>query len=825
MGNSVVANRVSGSRPETPDKPDTDIVRTLSPVASPAGQATAPEGRRNNKKKKPKRTGKKKDVRNAEPVGTALPEASTEPQSTVLASPSLESGISLEVSPLEMENVGPCVVDTDSWRRHKLAQMEEKEDEEAGQEAALLETTTPDGGATAHSRQMSGSSSFQTPMQGQSVSVQRSQEDDHNAGSGQPLFDVNAGASWAQPISLCSFLPACGCHNNPSSRRHTCCCTHGAAECWFYPVPPLVVPDAAPQQSVVPAALHEEASRVSQSASPESSLGEPSSEPLTNHEGSFSVDEACFSQSFSQADLQSPSLYFDAEMIHSASDAETAAETRAQGSAVMASEKSIHANQAETAGSLAFQTEHVKSLFGNPEFADMQLLLSPVSQWAPVAYPLHKAIIAASPFLHSVMAARRHYQGPVDCIRALTGTSFSSSVAFAMALRTLYGHPLVNNETLRMVTLQGLGISESKTSPSFSLERAMVDFALCYAASGAFLARHEITKRGIDLAISHLSWETAEVVLNFGINPASYMVTCPDVSFTPMTFAGSWSSFHYGYQVPTFPSVEIDHFHDFRHVQAKRAQTAAFRFISGAITPSFKLYHRAQARFTPNRIPASLHTLPRSFCTNFRLEEIQFGSMPSYTDLRPTDPAILVPSAMLITLPYRVLRGLTTFMNTQGNLTNELLEEVMDVREERRLHALRVAIHRGHSRVHPDTWEELGYQEFMNYNGSLVNREWIERPAPGRVRVGHTVPFAHLMTPLNTTDHAEPTSTSTAEAGGSNDVRNTANNDGEHMRTPYLQNQESGYSSSSSSLPSATPSADSHLTWENDSPLWTVHTI
>ena len=87
MGNSVVANQVSGSRPETPDKPDTDIVRTLSPVASPAGQATAPEGRRNNKKKKPKRTGKKKDVRNAEPVGTALPEASTEPQSTVLASP------------------------------------------------------------------------------------------------------------------------------------------------------------------------------------------------------------------------------------------------------------------------------------------------------------------------------------------------------------------------------------------------------------------------------------------------------------------------------------------------------------------------------------------------------------------------------------------------------------------------------------------------------------------------------------------------------------------------------------------------------------------
>ncbi|KAF7716208.1 Uncharacterized protein PECH_005125 [Penicillium ucsense] len=699
MGNVLVATRVVS---ETTDKPDNDVVGTpsprpspvaspvassvaspvaspvtspvalpaASPVASSAVQTTVPQGRRNKKKKKNKRAWKKKSVRNAEPVGTPLLEASTEPQSTDLAAP-------------VKEYVEPCIVNTESWRQRKLAEVE-KEKEKAREAGALFETAVNVGGATAHSDHMSESSDFQIPMQGQLGYYQRSQE-------------IEASTEYRQ---LPPALPVAAT---------------GAFPLWPYGFPPVFFPGApfhsvAPQRDILPAALIEQASAMSESAGPESSLGEPVSEPLIDSEGSVTVEEA---------DMQSSSLYFDAEM-------ETTAENGTLGSQDQATNEFVQSEEAGLIDPLACLTWHLNSMFGNPELADIQLFLSPESDSDGIVFPLHSVILAASPFLRSVMAAKSYHEGRVDDIRALTGHSFASSAAFVMALRTLYGTPLVGSATLRAATLGGLALSEDEITASFSVERAMVDFALCYAATGAFLARHEITQRGIDMALEHLSWETAEVILNFGINPADYMVTCPEVSFSPVTLSLSSSG---------FPVVRIDHFDDFQHVQADRAQTAALKFITGAITPDFELYHRAQARFTPTRIPPPLHTLPYSACRDFRLEKIRFGSMPSYADLRPKDPAILVPSAMLITLPYRVLRTAAAIMREQGNLTSELLEEVMKVREERRLQALREAIRYGHAKVKSEDWAELGFKEFVDYHLQRA-----DSPHPGRVMVGHEVP-------------------------------------------------------------------------------------
>jgi hypothetical protein len=530
-----------------------------------------------------------------------------------------------------------------------------------------------------------------------------------------------------------------------------------------------------------------EAAAVPSAANTDTNLDVPSAIQETtpaNNSKKMSLRQAHLGEVFTPEDLKSPSLYFDAKSKNLSSSVlasneskeasrdnsrkpSTAAsngpeeagapeadsgETRNQDCQTTPADSRHNPCQTEAPRPLAFQTEHVQALFGNPKFADIQLLLSPDLSHPPIVYNLHKAIIAGSPFLYNVMVTKWHWDGHVDHIRAFTGVSFTCSHAFTMALQVLYSLPLVTEETLRKSTLQGLGLPDDNGTGtySFSIERAMVDFALCYAAAGAFLARREITERGIDMAISHLSWETAEFILSFGMTPLTYMVTCPDVPFPPFSPANSRASSLSGGHGNGTPVVELDPFHDFHYVQAERAQNAALRFITNAVTSDWELYRRAQARYTPRRIPTALHTLPGSLLSNPRLEEIRFGSMPSFADLRPKDPAILVPSAMLITLPYRVFIVALEIMKARGNLSLELMEEVVEERESRRLNALRVSLRVGRWQVSPEAFAELEYREFVKMeptDETDENDERVLRATVDRVWVGDDVPNSSLLRP------------------------------------------------------------------------------
>ncbi|KAJ5176110.1 uncharacterized protein N7482_001987 [Penicillium canariense] len=464
----------------------------------------------------------------------------------------------------------------------------------------------------------------------------------------------------------------------------------------------------------------------------------------------------------------SPSLYFDAKSKNLSSPDPTSKDSKeaSRDTSRKASAFDSHDNQqpkspaskADTGqihdqfsqtvdtGPLAFQTKHIQGLFGNPEFSDIQILLSPDLTLPPIVYYVHKNVIAASPFLYKVMAAKRNRDGGVDRIHALTGVSFTCSHAFSMALQVLYGIPLVTQESLRKTTMQGLGHpdDDDTSTYSFSLERAMVDFALCYAATGAFLERREITERGIELAMDLLSWETAEFILNFGMTVSAYAVTCPDVPFPPMSSHSSRSSSLSA--ANGIPLVELDYFHDFHCMWADTVLTAAVRFITSSITVDFQLYNRAQARFTPNRIPQALHTLPGSCLSNPRLEEIRFGSFPSIADERPTDPMILVPSAMLLTLPFRAFVDMLNAVKSRGALSYNLVKEIVLEREARRLNALRVFLRIGHwcfTEVPGEALEELSYREFVKIDQvdhaedecAVVLRATVER-----VWVGNEVP-------------------------------------------------------------------------------------
>lgn len=718
-----------------------------------------------------------------------------------------------ESSAPKKEYTGPCIVDTESWRQRMLARIAEmdpaaKRVYEARKAVGLHAVPFDVGDVSPHSVYQSENSWAQWPMEGQSVPSQYSHDGGNQTGYAQPMSGVVASASGVGPS--CGFYATCHHHHDQGGPRRSCCCLHGPADCWYVvPAPAGLV---ASQEQMFTAVSPAEAHRESQLSSPKSSsLGEPVSEPIVESVASLVAASPAAStdnvpamnvistpanaQEMGQCqaylggvptpeDLVSPSLYFDAKsksMSPSASalnqskpasrdisrkpstcgsrGPETTQtghldETRSQGCQTVPADTRHQSSQTEAAvGPLAFQMEHVQALFGNPEFADIQLLLSPDPCHPPIVYNLHKAIIAGSPFLYSVMAAKRYRDGYVDHISAFTGPSFTCSHAFTMALQTLYGTPLVTDDTLRQSTLQGLGIFDDYgmgTYP-FSVERAMVDFALCYAAAGAFLARREITERGIDMAISHLSWETAEFILSFGMTPLTYMVTCPDVPFPPISPTTSHASSLCGDHTPGTPVVGIDHFHDFHYVQAERAQTAALRFITNAVTPDFQLYRRAQACYIPSRIPPALHTLPGSLLSNPRLEEIRFGSLPSLADQRPTDPAILVPSAMLITLPYRVFMMALEIMKSRGNLSPALMNEIVEERESRRLMALNISIGVLPWEVAPEAFAELEYREFVKMEPAVHigdNNARVFRATVDRVWVGPDVPDSSLLGPF-----------------------------------------------------------------------------
>ncbi|KAJ5569760.1 uncharacterized protein N7459_009190 [Penicillium hispanicum] len=394
---------------------------------------------------------------------------------------------------------------------------------------------------------------------------------------------------------------------------------------------------------------------------------------------------------------------------------------------------------------------HVKSLFGCPEFSDIQILLGPETPLGgppiPVTFYVHKNIIAASPYLYEIMQTQLSRTGVSYCIHIFTGPSFTSAHAFGTALQHFYGQPLIDLRTIHKLTLQGLGYpdDDSQTTYPFNLERAKTDFALSYAASGAFLGCRSITERGIQLAVELLSWETVETLVNFGMTVNNFMISSPDIAISCASSGDSPSHSPNYYQ--------MEQIHQLKYMWSDLAINAGMQFIADNMSPNFELYRRAQAKFTPTRIPNILHTLPGSCCANPKLESLQFGDIPSFASMRPTRLDILIPSALLITLPFQPLMLALDTMKARGVLTVAMMKDIVEEREARRMSALRMFLRHRHwqrEEIGNHAIAELAYREFLSVERArpgedenavtlcaTVQREW----------VGFKMPNEELLVP------------------------------------------------------------------------------
>ena len=377
----------------------------------------------------------------------------------------------------------------------------------------------------------------------------------------------------------------------------------------------------------------------------------------------------------------------------------------------------------------------VQKLFSEPDFTDIELRLSTLPQRGdmkmPVIFSLHKNIIAGSPYLREVMETHMREYGILRRIEVFTGPAFHKANAFAMALQVLYGCPLIDMRSIRQVTLKGLGINhEENNFLMFNANLAVADFALCYAAAGAFLDNPEITDRGIQLALQLFSWDTVELILSFGLGPENFMITCAN----------------------TIRSMKrID---DFKNKQAVLVLRAAIDFITANTPSDFTFFPRAQANFIPSRIPPPLHSLHESCCKDPRLEDIQFGSLPSFAAQRPTRADILVLSALLLTLPFKPFTIIIENLKAANKLSMDLMKSIVLAREARRENALRLAIHHRFWNCGPgplNAMYELGYTEFVTKENIKAGNDKYAVVGSGysvrRSWTGFDWPSGHLVKP------------------------------------------------------------------------------
>lgn len=384
-------------------------------------------------------------------------------------------------------------------------------------------------------------------------------------------------------------------------------------------------------------------------------------------------------------------------------------------------------------------TAHALTLLENEEFCDYRIVLkSSKENFYPITFRAHKALLARSPRLKTILSSSSSSYTTSNGnnnneIEAITGETFCMVKAFETALQNLYGLPILDAGSLRHAAVTALGYNNEemlqKVYP-FPLHAALADFAMCYAASGAFFEMKEIVEAGVRLASEVLHWENVEMVLYFALCVSAFIITLP-------TGSGDTNN-------------ESTTVVDLRDIYAPRLTTAALTFLVNYIDAHqpFTLYISAQCKCMPDRIPEHLGQIPGSILSNPKLAEVKFGSFNSLEEeeeqgakTQPS-PETVTLSAILICLPFRQLREAFAIMREKGVLSGGLAQAIVVEREARRLYALRVLVEEARQQqqapknqeVNQDRIRELGFREFFTtksvHDGVVrvqieLQREWV----------------------------------------------------------------------------------------------------
>ena len=349
-------------------------------------------------------------------------------------------------------------------------------------------------------------------------------------------------------------------------------------------------------------------------------------------------------------------------------------------------------------------TTHLLRIFKSGDFADYHLLLeSTACRFYPAAHLVHGLLLSRS---HS-MAGRMRLIETYGCqkqLRANAGSSFFQPKAFEVALMNMYNLPLVDRVLLGSQSFLSLGFecnprNFGENFPSTPIAR--MDFALCYAASGAFLGDKGILRRGIQLATDEINWETIETAFRFGMDAASFAITCPDdvEPDTRVSRDGSIDSSPSDTPTPNRSYISPFTFNqELVDVWGPMILHKALEFVAGNLPTDLEFDPGAQPTLMQDRFPEI------SGLSSTQIPSLKFGDFSRYS--RETTTA----SAVLASLPFNHLRKLIKFMRSKGRLTPSLAETIIAERERRRTRAVRAYTsnpgYTDHPFPHSLGWEE-----------------------------------------------------------------------------------------------------------------------
>jgi hypothetical protein len=274
----------------------------------------------------------------------------------------------------------------------------------------------------------------------------------------------------------------------------------------------------------------------------------------------------------------------------------------------------------------------------------------------------------------------------------VTGNSFVYPRAFDIALQNLYGLALVTDRQLASEDFLTLGYERTPAAgeiPVSSGYAARMDFALCYAASGAFLVNCDILRAGMDLAEHALHWENLETAFRFGLAPGSFAIVSHDsVLPSPTRLNGSEnndnSEHDDGMPNKSAPSYSYHSAytlnHEFDEIWAPKMLQSALEFVVDNFPPDFELDTEAQPTVMPDRFPEVVGM------THAYISTLKFGKFSASAHSREST----LLSAIMLSLPFKCLRKLFTHMRSKRRLPQKIAEDVVAERERRRARALRV---------------------------------------------------------------------------------------------------------------------------------------
>ncbi|KZF22854.1 hypothetical protein L228DRAFT_282933 [Xylona heveae TC161] len=307
---------------------------------------------------------------------------------------------------------------------------------------------------------------------------------------------------------------------------------------------------------------------------------------------------------------------------------------------------------------------YLRGKFSDTDFADYLLEIHhPKNAYWYVPFAVHGVIVGRSHFLRYLLL--EHRNKPVNPsgmkkVKLLIDDPFIQPGPFAMALRHLYGAPLLTAQDIEGIRAHPTFVDRwTKEKWILNNPEDKMEFALSYAAAGYLLDFENITACGVQVAAEFIGWDTVELALSFALEGLS--IEDPEMGSNPHPAPPSPIGFTDAQtNVQQVRKLAISHGEAYNPslggkygVFGVTLMNKILDFIIENIPADFELDTSISQLGRHPRLFVNSETKPN--ISHPRLAAIQFGELPS-EDTSKLEFSTKVLSKILISLPYVLLK-------------------------------------------------------------------------------------------------------------------------------------------------------------------------